>query len=347
VLGASEAALRDKLLNRILDKNRGSATLQFEHQIPSRKTHWLRWAAAVIILLTAAGSFIFINHDRETENVSGNAAINLADVAPGRNKATLTLSNGSIIDLDDAKNGNLGIEGGSKILKVAEGQVNYTYDSPKGEKKEYNTMTTPRGGQYLLQLPDSTKVWLNAASSITFPVNFSDIERNVSITGEAYFEVTKNIKRPFVISINDQTKVRVLGTHFNISAYTDEPFIKTTLVEGSIRISHTGSSEILVPGQAASINKSKEIRIIDKANIEEALAWKNGFFQFEGTNLTTVMRQLSRWYDTEVIFEGEPPDKEFVGSISRNVNASGVLKMLAFAGVQFRIENRKIIVMSK
>jgi hypothetical protein len=307
---------------------------------------WLGYAATLLILFTV-GAFIYINNRKPSEKIPARTAISRIDVPPGRNKAILTLSNGVTIDLDDAKKGSLGMQGSSKIFKVAEGQVKYSNHGSRDEVSEYNTMATPRGGQYRLQLPDGTLVWLNASSSITFPVSFPNGMRRVSITGEAYFEVARNTIKPFIVTINDQTEVRVLGTHFNISAYQDEPVINTTLIEGSVRINHASSSEILVAGQQASISEKRKMRIINDANMEEVLAWKNGFFHFEGTSLQAVMRQLSRWYDTEVIFEGDVPDKAFVGSISRNVNASGVLKMLAFAGVQFRIENRKIIVMSK
>jgi len=335
--------LRKKLLDRIIERNKQKETV---HQIPVRKTRWLEYAATLLILFTV-GAFIFINNKKPSEKIPDKTAISLTDVPPGSNKAVLTLSNGLTIDLDDAKNGSLGTQGNSKIIKVAEGQVSYTNHGARDDVNEYNTMTTPRGGQYRLQLPDGTLVWLNAASSITFPVSFSNDTRRVSITGEAYFEVARDISKPFIVAINDQTEVRVLGTHFNISSYKDEPLINTTLIEGSIRIIHARSSEILVAGQQASISANSKIKIINDANIEEVLAWKNGFFHFEGTSLEVVMRQLSRWYDTEVIFEGDVPDIELVGNISRNINASGVLKMLAFTGVRFRIENKKIIVMSK
>lgn len=267
----------------------------------------------------------------------------LTDLPPGGNKAVLTLSDGSEIILDSAKNGNLGSQGNSEIIKSKTGELIYNAGSGKAVNAiVFNTVTTPKGGQYHIVLPDGSGVWLNAASSLKFPTSFTGKERRVEITGEVYFEVMHNAKMPFIVKINE-TEVAVLGTHFNVMAYPDEKTIKTTLLEGSVKVSRAGKSATLSPGQQASITNSLDnIRVLANVDTEKEMAWKNGYFQFENENLESIMRQVSRWYDVDVNYDGNMSKEHFTGRLPRNANVSKVLKILSLSGVKFRIENKTI-----
>nr|WP_262909520.1 FecR family protein [Niabella pedocola] len=212
----------------------------------------------------------------------------------------------------------------------------------------YNTVTTPRGGQYQLTLEDGSKVWLNAASSIRFPTTFQGKERKIEISGEAYFEIAKDAARPFKVAFETpagmKSEVTVLGTHFNIMSYNDEKAAKTTLLEGSVSISSNGNTAILTPAQQASQTDRNGITVASNIDVNEAVAWKNGFFEFHATGLQEVMRQIGRWYDVEISYEGKIPERNFGGKISRQNNAAEVLKILELSQIKFRIEGKKIIV---
>jgi ferric-dicitrate binding protein FerR (iron transport regulator) len=277
------------------------------------------------------------------------------DVAPGGNKAVLTLSDGTQIVLDSAMNGVLSSQGNSKVLKLNSGQLAYTANgeslkgsSVKGGAEKgnrslvYNTITTPRGGQYQLVLADGTKVWLNASSSLRYPVAFTGPERRVELSGEGYFEVVKNAAMPFRVRANDMD-VDVLGTHFNVNAYADETAIKTTLLEGAVKVTSLVSSHILSPGQQAQLNKEGLLHIVSAVDLEEVVAWKEGYFQFNQADLKSIMRQISRWYDVDIRYEGEIPNRQFGGDISRTANVSEVLNILKMSQVHFRIEGRTIV----
>jgi ferric-dicitrate binding protein FerR (iron transport regulator) len=207
-----------------------------------------------------------------------------------------------------------------------------------------NTVATPRGGQYQLVLNDGSKVWLNSASSLSFPAVFKGKTREVEITGEAYFEVAKNAKMPFKVKVNN-TVVEVFGTHFNIMAYNDEAEMTTTLLEGSVKISNKQYTNMLKPGQQATINHNGPIRVTDEPDADDAIAWKEGIFQFRDADLEAIMRQAARWYDVQVSFAGKIPSKEFTGRISRNVKASELMGMLKYMGVNFKIEDKHITVL--
>lgn len=265
------------------------------------------------------------------------------DIVPGGNKAILTLQDGSKIVLNDAKDGTLAQQGNTDVVKLANGQIVYNETAAAPAKVLYNTMTTPRGGQYKLTLPDGTEVWLNSASSITYPTAFAGTERDVSITGEAYFEVAKDKTKPFHVRSGNQM-VEVLGTHFNIMAYDDEDAIKTTLLEGSVKITENNQSSLLKPGEQAVVDKNGGLKIAPAA-IDEALAWKNGYFKFNRVDIKFIMRQLARWYDVSVVYEGRLPQDEFVGKIGRGENIAQVLHILELDDVHFKIEDKKIIVL--
>ncbi|OQP61114.1 hypothetical protein A3860_05190 [Niastella vici] len=315
------------------------------------------WAAAAVLIIgigTAAlfGVFNKINNKQATTKSSPQVQ---NDVLPGGDKAVLTLANGKKIFLDSAK-GDIVRQGSLKITNTNnkldyEGQV---------ETVEYHTLSTPRGGQYKIQLPDGTDVWLNAASSITYPTAFKGRARNVTITGEAYFEVAKDITKPFRVQVHD-IEVEVLGTHFNINSYEDEGNIATTLLEGSVKIQtadakSSGRQQTLVlkPGQQAVAalsglkpgQKTAARLMVDNSfDMEEVMAWKNGSFYFNRAGLQVVMRQLSRWYDIDVVFESGIPDIKIWGEMKRNLNLSEALAALGKMNVHFRIEGKKLIVM--
>ena len=310
------------------------------------------WTAAVLLVL-GAGAYLWTVYKKGEAPVA--IARQAADIAPGGNKAMLTLADGSTIMLDSATNGALAIQGGTQVLKM-DGSLTYNTvpASPlTGEEVQYNTIRTPRGGQYQLILQDGSKVWLNAASSLRYPVSFSGKERRVEVEGEAYFEIENNKNAPFFVEANG-TEVRVLGTAFNINAYADEGAVTATLLQGSILVMpHAGKKEnsaLLKPGEQAFIDQaggsSMNKRITIKTpDTDEVVAWKNGLFQFNEANLEVIMRQLARWYDVDVSFKGEMPKATFRGKIPRNVNISQVLKILEFSDVHFNIEGNRIIVM--
>ena len=265
------------------------------------------------------------------------------DVPPGGNKAVLTLADGTTIMLDDVKNGTLAQQGKTKVSKL-DGKLAYNSAKTGVEEILYNTISTPRGGQYQVVLPDGSQVWLNAASSLRFPTSFTGNERRVEITGEAYFEVAKNANLPFVVQVNT-SEIKVLGTHFNIMAYNEEELLKTTLLEGSVQFTSGENHATLQPGQQSQLIKNGQVKILDNVNIEEVVAWKNGMFHFEKMDIESLMRQISRWYDIEVVYQNHKSDDKFIADIPRNTNLSDALKALELTGkVQFDVEGKTVIV---
>lgn len=303
-------------------------------------------AAAMLIFLSAGFYAAFHNPTEPQPEIAASTPELSADAPPGGNKATLTLSQGKTIVLDNASNGLLAHQGAIAVNKTKDGQLVYEVTSEtEHQANGWNTLTTPRGGQYQLILPDGSKVWLNAASSLKFPTAFTGETRLVELTGEAYFEVASNAAMPFMVK-SDNAEIEVLGTHFNIMAYREEGQMKTTLLEGSVKVSSGGFTNILTPGQQAALTANGEMAVTDNVNVHEAVAWKNGLFEFNEADLPSVMREAARWYDLEVSYEGEIPQRRFTGRISRNVNASELLSILKYTGVNFRIQDKKIIVTS-
>ncbi len=266
-----------------------------------------------------------------------------ADALPGSKGAVLTLSNGQQIVLDSAGNGQLASQGGTTIVNK-NGEIVYAVKGTDAGEVLYNTMSTAKGRQYQLILSDGTKVWLNSASSIRYPAAFVGNLRSVSITGEAYFEVAKDKAKPFVVTVNNM-EVKVLGTHFNINAYADEAAIKTTLLEGSVQVSNAADVAMLVPGQQSRLYKTGAIQTISNADIEEAVAWKNGVFMFNNADIQSVMRQIGRWFDLEIAYEGALPKDSFGGKLPMDAKVSEVLGALEQTQVHFRIEGKRLIVM--
>jgi transmembrane sensor len=303
--------------------------------------------AAAIIVIIGTGTLWLIRGASHDVVKTSDTERHQNDVSPGGSRAVLTLANGSVIILDSAANGELAKQGNATILKTANGQLAYNLLNEKPTEAFYNTLATPRGGQYQLVLPDGSKVWLNAASSIRFPVAFTGGTRNVEITGEAYFEVAKDKAKPFHVKARGM-EVEVLGTHFNINAYPDEPGIRTTLLEGSVKIVVDRQTQrrqqdmILLPGQQARVEGG--INLVKKADIDQVMAWKNGLFNFNDADLQTVLRQLARWYDIDIKFEGNGPVRSFHGKITRDLNLSQVINLLQEVEVKFRIEGKTLIV---
>lgn len=307
--------------------------------LPSR-SGWIRYAvAASILLFISVGAYFFIRNNHKADNFTAN---NYKGIVPGTNKATLTLANGTTISLDDANNGQIAKQAGVKITKTANGQIVYQTEATGQEQAVQNTVTTPKGGQYKIILPDGTNVWLNAASSITYPTVFKGADREVTLNGEGYFEVAKNKAMPFRVKSALQT-VEVLGTHFNINTYADEAQIKTTLLEGSVKVISTTNSTLIVPGEQAVIDREGNGVIIkQQVNLDKEVAWKNGVFSFADEDIREVMRQVSRWYDIDVVYEGDMPREKFFGEISRSSNLADVFRILELNNMKFVVEGKTV-----
>lgn len=307
-------------------------------------------AAATVLLVTSIGFFAY--YQQKNPKLT-QAPATAGDVAPGDNKALLTLADGSSIVLSDVKEGEIATQTLVRINKDEDGQLVYAPAddyrfSTSNLKKEYNTIATPKSGQYKISLPDGTKVWLNSMSSLRFPVTFDPVERKVELSGEAYFEVTKTTSAgrriPFRVISNGQT-IEVTGTKFNVNTYKDNSYIKTTLLEGGVNVQaqSSGSTVQLKPGEQALVphkqTADKKISVV-KADIEGDLAWTNGYFHFKDTELEEVMQQLIRWYDIEVEYVGTISAERFSGYVSRNVSLSNVLSMLEHGSeVKFELGN--------
>lgn len=305
----------------------------------SKRQVW--WAAASVVLFIAGAYFLRnMEHNKPAPGITGSSKIN-----PGREGAILTLADGSRVQLDTVQNAIIHLEGGG-TAKVVDGAL--VYEGESGTPS-YNTMTTPKGRQFHLTLPDGTGVWLNSASSIRFPTAFSTGERKVEITGEAYFEVAASASKPFKVQVNQQASITVLGTHFNINAYTNEAHIAATLLEGSIEISNSSDAIRLRPGQQGQITNSsrevgKDIKVVNDVHIENVVAWKNGLFHFEHASLAEIMRQLERWYDIEVVYETSVPRIALKGEITRDVPLDQLLTALKKMGVHYKLEGRQLTI---
>jgi transmembrane sensor len=331
---------------RTLVKSRAGRGKVVQANISSWKSYVT--AAAVLILLVFGVYFWRYNKDNETAIAKASTPKVKNDLVPGGYKATLMLGNGQIVVLDSAGNGNLAQQGGTKVVKLGAGALSYNPSKEGDAQIYYNTINVPRGGQYQIILPDGTRVWINSFSTLHFPTTFTGKERKVELSGEAYFEVEKNAAMPFVVQLKNDRKIQVLGTHFDIMDYDDESEAKTTLVEGVVRVSQGAKAITLKPGQQAQIPNTGEgkesIKIVIDADVEEALAWKNGYFNFKRASIETIMRQISRWYDVSIEYK-EPVMKRFFVDISRSSNVSAVFEALQATGdVHFQIEGKKIIV---
>ena len=329
--------------------------------------------AAVVITLFCASAiyWAFLHRGKNIPNIEIARHYNNDVPAPVGNKSCLKLANGAIIFLDSLRNGMLAKQGNANVIKMNAGLLSYNTLPERPTEVFFNTITTQRGGLYQVILPDGTKVWLNSASSLTFPTSFAGIERSVTLTGEAYFEVSHldvaqpssgrevpgtkmagNV--PFLVTANG-VQVQVMGTHFNVNAYTEETLLRTTLLEGSVKVTKETTSVILKPGQQARVTgdpssrlvtqSHPEITVVKDVDTEQAIAWKDGMFQFSIDDVGAVMRQLARWYDVDVVYAGSRPNIQLSGSVSKNASLSSVLKVLEISGVHCKIEGRKVTVM--
>ena len=342
--------LRERIWRR-LDESIPDDQVRGEGTTPIRSSRlWWKYAAVAAILLLVGGSaFLLLDGHRRSHPIAVTKPQPPPvkhDVTPGGNKAILILAGGSAIALDSAKSGSLARLGNTNVVKVDNGELAY-HPSDKAQQgpEGYNELRTPRGGQYRLTLPDGTRVWLNAASSIQFPTAFRGAERRVTVTGEAYFEVARDVTHPFIVNIDTRMQVEVLGTRFNVNAYADESSVNTTLLQGSVRIVDGSKTTLLSPDQQSRVYNNGKSEVMDGADIEAIVAWKNGQFQFESDGITAVMRQIARWYDVDVVYAGKIPEGTFSGEVSRNTNLSNVLKILELSGLSFKIENNKVTVL--
>jgi transmembrane sensor len=338
-----------KVFDRIKSDSRFSENSFIASEKPiTYKLLWLKIAAAALVFFTAG---IFIIRHNKIAVINNKQANNMKPsvIVPGSQKAVLTMANGKVIILGNANNGMLAKTGISTVLKTHNGQIVYQIKSasPVADNLvSYNTLTTPKRGEYQVILPDGTKVWLNAASSITYPTAFTGNERHVKLSGEAYFEVAKNKQKPFYVSMNN-VQVRVLGTHFNIAAYSDDDAITTTLLEGSVQITKNSQQSLLKPGQQGVVNNDADKILVSEANIDDAMAWKNGYFLFNDDNITTIMKKVSRWYDVDIDYRGKFDDQKFGGTYYRSKSITELLQYLEMVGkIHFKITGRRITVMN-
>lgn len=324
--------------------------------VPFYKKAFFRVAAAAFIAACMAGVyFLLLKKSNPTAPIAEIHAPLLRHdvVAPAANKAMLTLANGSTIMLDSAGIGSLAKQGNTIVTKLNNGKIAYNNNSNGTAAIQFNTLTVPRGSKPMqLVLADGSEVWLDVASSITYPTAFAGNERKVKITGEAYFEVAKNAAKPFRVFIAspsgkaDGVEIEVLGTHFNVNAYSDESSLKVTLLEGSVKVGQNGKEPIHIsPGQQAELNQQGGIALNKGVDMDEVMAWKNNWFNFNSLTVPEIMRQIEKWYDVSVSYAGKTSDKHFSGIVSRDNNVSEVLKIMGQAGIKFKIEGKKITVM--
>jgi transmembrane sensor len=309
---------------------------------------WRKLAVAALFLLIAGKAVLLLvpaSPSKRKAMDPGQPTNYAHDLPPGRNNAILTLADGHTITLDSAANGGLAQQGNTKVIKL-NGQIAYTKtgSAEADEAILLNTISTARGNQYQLVLSDGSKVWLNAASSLRFPTAFIGKERRVEVTGEAYFEIAKNPAMPFKVQAGSG-EIDVLGTHFNVNAYTDESSVKTTLLEGAVAIKKENALQMLTPGQQAEFSPNGGIALSKNVDVTQETAWKDGFFWFNNTDIHSLMRQVSRWYDVEVEFQGNIADDGFTGKVPRNVPLSKLLNVLEQYELHFKIEGKKIIVL--
>lgn len=339
------------ILDQVMDENLKQRLWEAKrHNTKSilHKRYRLAGIAASFILLCSIAVYFFISDSKVQPKLTQQEKP-IEIIQPGDNRAVLTLANGKKIVLKEQNNGLLAEESGISVYKSETGILVYKIGktSSKPNSKAWHTISTPNGGQYQVILEDGSKIWLNAASSITLPTTFGNKNREINISGEVYCEIAKDSKRPFSVNFGKQ-KVEVLGTHFNIKAYPEESYTEATLLEGSIKIANTQTlqSKILVPGQQAELIKKNNQLTVNQINTETVVAWKNGYFMFKKEPLESIMRQIARWYNVEIVYQADVSKKTFGGKISKFANVDQLLEVLSETGsVKFKTEGRRIIVM--
>ena len=325
------------VLEKVLSIDKGTGV------IPLYRRTAVRWIAAAALLAAIAGPLIYRTQRRSPIAATG-PVTKTPVITPGSDRAVLVLSGGGQVDLNGAQKGLLSQQGNSKVVKLADGRLAYEAGTAADTATVYNTLITPRGGKYQVTLPDGTKVWLNAASSIRFPASFTGNDRTVDITGEAYFEVAPDTRRPFIVRAG-QARTRVLGTRFDVMAYEDEPSVLTTLLDGSVALYKSGLQVLIRPGQQGTFEPDDGITT-KTVNVAATIAWKDGYYYFDRTRMDEVMRQIARWYDVDIVYQGAVPHDEIVGKIPRTADVTEVLHVMELIGMRFKIDGKKIIVLS-
>ncbi len=336
----------ENYLGAALERINGKKTeaLVYKMKKPKKPIYGTWWAAAAVLAFIVCGLLIWTNRHTPVTGTEPVITKSSKDVAPGSDKAILTLANGRQVVLDTAGNGSITQQGNVTVIKI-NGQLAYNKLDASTSEVLYNTISTPRGGQYQVVLADGTKAWLNSESSLRFPTAFTGKERKVELTGEGYFEVAHNEQQPFIVQ-SGEAEVQVMGTHFNVNGYADDPSMKVTLLEGRVKVRKNQAMVFLNPGQQAISQPGQDnIKVDYDVDTEEAVAWKNGMFIFNNTPLVNIMKQLERWYNVQVVYQGKIPEDTFNGNISRNNNLSEVLKVLEYSDIRFKIEGKTITVL--
>jgi transmembrane sensor len=332
---ADKEQLGDRLFYNINQVQKADAPV---HRL--NRTILYKVAAMLVAVLGGAWYYTTIVTTPKQNGIAKSDTKLLGQRVANANKAILTLANGSTMVLDNTDDGLIAKQGNTRVNKTHDGELIYNNEGTNEDTKvEFNMISTSSGGQYQISLPDGSKVWLNALTSLKFPTVFKGTERVVELTGEAYFEVAKNKSMPFKVKLAGNTSIEVLGTHFNIMAYANEGSIQATLLEGSINVQKNGLTKIMIPGQEASITDEIKLQRVDA---DEAISWKNGLFSFDKSNIHTVMRQIERWYNVEVVYENKVPNYQITGYISRSSNLSEVIKILELSGLRIVPEGRKL-----
>ena len=319
---------------------------QSQTRILIRKKRLAFGIAASVIFIIAATALFLTTSKEKTKAVIAGSPETVTPITAGDDKAVLVLADGSTILLEGRENNSIPVQGNTHITRI-NGQIVYaSKDTSNNAPLLYNTLKTPRGGQYQLQLADGSKVWMNAGSSLTFPASFHGKERIVQLTGEAYFEIAKDAQRPFRVKVKDML-VNVLGTDFNIMAYDNEAATAVTLLQGAVNVEHHHRSVNLQPGQQAQYGDNIDLKVLNGIDTEEAVAWKNGYFITNHTSLPVLMRQIERWYNVDVVYEGKVPDKKFGGKIPRKSNLNEVLEVLELSKVYTKVNGNKITILDR
>ena len=345
------AWLRYNQPSHVVSEDRSATILKNilnENQVvPLRRKRklWPYMAAASVAVLIGLAIYRLSLPATKTPAEPDTAVITNDVKAPDKSKATLTLAGGQQILLDQAQSGTLATENGSRVVMEKDGQLVYEKTGAGNTQATYNILNNPRGSRVVtLTLPDGTRVWVNAGTSLTYPTAFAANERKLVLTGEAYFEVARDAKKPFIVNTPGGANVEVLGTHFNINAYDDEPAIKTTLLEGSVNVKSAFGNIILKPGEQSSISQSSHTS--HPIEVQTVMAWKNGLFDYKRSDITEVLRDAARWYDIEIVYEGKKPADTFTGGIDRTATLTELLTILQMTGVRFKLEGRKLIVLN-
>jgi len=336
------AARAEEIFRAIVMEVEPQRTIASVHRVHFMRRWW--WGAAAALLLLLAGGYLYISSQKKEDGLVKEQPVKIQDLQPGKDGAVLTLADGSKVVLDSLGNGIVTTQNGANVV-LKNGRLAYERNSAVNNAIAYNTMSTPKGRQFQLLLPDGTKVYLNAASTLTYPTAFTGKERSVQVAGEAYFEVAHDAAKPFKVQLPDGGQIEVLGTHFNVNAYQNEAAIKTTLIEGSVKIATTnGQFARLKPGEQASLSQSSHTIPVKTVDLDKVTAWRKGIFDFNDVGLREMMRQIERWYDIEVGYEGNVPDVKFFGKVSRSSTLSTVLEALDGFGLHYRVAGRKIII---